>query len=70
VRTRCDNHRAGRDTRSFIDVERVPLAIARQPRCAFGDDDLRSKFQRLRIRAGRQVEARNAGREAQVIFNT
>src|SRR5439155_12265840 len=60
---------ARRDARSVVDLDGVRSPIAAQMRRALRDYHLRAEFLGLTERARRKLLSRDAGREAEVIFD-
>ena len=64
-----DDHGARRDPLPVADLDRIRLAIAGEPRGAPGDHHLRAELLRLRVRAPRQLLARDPRRKAEVVLD-
>jgi hypothetical protein len=55
---------------SVIDIDGVSLTVALEPCGTSGHDDLRAEFQRLRVRAARQVQPSDTSRKTEIVFDT
>ena len=69
LRTRRNDDGAGLHHTAVGQFQRVGPPLAEQARCSTGDVDVGAELLRLHQRTAGECHARDAGREAEIIFN-
>src|SRR5258708_5849120 len=68
-RSRGDDDRSGVDSRAVVDLDGEWSLVATKTHCGFGDQQLRTKFLRLRERARGELLTGDPGRKSEVVFD-